>query len=118
MKDEVSIDPVTTDGAQKILLERQYQLDVMGYKPVGDYLGYDKGILPWVASLLVANTDDDFSRSYIKRLKPSNWEYERWMAMFQKPYHERLVIAGALIAAEIDRDALEQRTKLDENGSK
>lgn len=34
---------------------------------------------------------------------PSGWDIVRWRRMFNKPYIERLMIAGALIAAEIDR---------------
>lgn len=34
---------------------------------------------------------------------PKGWEEKSWKKMMGKPYPERLVIAGALIAAEIDR---------------
>lgn len=34
---------------------------------------------------------------------PDNWDKELWKKMVNKPYKERLIIAGALIAAEIDR---------------
>lgn len=34
---------------------------------------------------------------------PKGWDKSVWMLMMSKPYPERLVIAGALIAAEIDR---------------
>ena len=34
---------------------------------------------------------------------PTNWNLEAWHKMHDKPYKERLVIAGALIAAELDR---------------
>lgn len=36
-------------------------------------------------------------------MKPEGWNIEIWKKMMAKPYKERLVIAGALIAAEIDR---------------
>lgn len=36
-------------------------------------------------------------------MKPSNWDQSIWDKMCAKPYKERLIIAGALIAAEIDR---------------
>lgn len=38
-----------------------------------------------------------------KMNKPSNWDKEIWLKMINKPYKERLIISGALIAAEIDR---------------
>lgn len=39
----------------------------------------------------------------IRKQRPYNWNEDRWMKMATKPYKERLIIAGALIAAEIDR---------------
>ncbi|MBP6566066.1 MAG: hypothetical protein KA270_02800 [Saprospiraceae bacterium] len=36
-------------------------------------------------------------------IPPHNWDREIWDKMISKPYKERLIIAGALIAAEIDR---------------
>lgn len=36
-------------------------------------------------------------------MKPDNWDEQQWLEMMAKPYKERLIIAGALIAAEIDR---------------
>lgn len=35
--------------------------------------------------------------------KPVRWDFERWQKMCKKSYKERLIIAGAFIAAEIDR---------------
>ena len=34
---------------------------------------------------------------------PDGWDKDIWKRMLNKPYKERLIIAGALIAAEIDR---------------
>ena len=34
---------------------------------------------------------------------PDGWDLKIWRKMWDKPYIERLIIAGALIAAEIDR---------------
>lgn len=34
---------------------------------------------------------------------PTGWNVKIWIHMIKKPYKERLIIAGALIAAEIDR---------------
>lgn len=36
-------------------------------------------------------------------LIPTGWDEIIWNKMLEKPYKERLIIAGALIAAEIDR---------------
>lgn len=43
------------------------------------------------------NNDEDLNQC------PSGWDYEIWIKMYCKPYKQRLIIAGALIAAEIDR---------------
>lgn len=37
---------------------------------------------------------------------PFKWDTELWYKMMAKPYIERLVIVGALVAAEIDRRQL------------
>lgn len=34
---------------------------------------------------------------------PAEWDSDIWQRMARKSYRERLIIAGALIAAEIDR---------------
>lgn len=39
----------------------------------------------------------------VKWYTPFGWDEELWRKMLLKPYKERLIIAGALIAAEIDR---------------
>ena len=35
--------------------------------------------------------------------EPDGWDSKIWEHMTEKPYKERLIIAGALICAEIDR---------------
>jgi len=35
--------------------------------------------------------------------RPAGWDFDIWVKMKAKPYKERLIIAGALLAAEIDR---------------
>lgn len=45
---------------------------------------------------------------------PVGWDYDNWLQLLNKPYSDRLVIAGALIAAEIDRLALLCSEKLEE----
>lgn len=44
-----------------------------------------------------------FSGSRHGTTEPPGWDIQIWMKMVTKPYKERLIIAGALIAAEIDR---------------
>ena len=37
------------------------------------------------------------------QIPPTEWDIDVFKKMIEKPYKERLVIAGALIAAELDR---------------
>ncbi|MDD5013698.1 MAG: hypothetical protein PHW73_01175 [Atribacterota bacterium] len=41
--------------------------------------------------------------------KPIKWDPEKWIHMSHKSYKDRLIIAGALIAAEIDRLQFEMK---------
>lgn len=70
---------------------------------------------------LKINTDDQLVHA-AKRLlhgvghesenfAPANWDVTIWKKMLNKPRRERLIIAAALIAAEIDRDTAEQNKK-------
>lgn len=36
-------------------------------------------------------------------MAPMGWDQKIWQHMKNKPYHDRLILAGALIAAELDR---------------
>jgi hypothetical protein len=46
-----------------------------------------------------------------QKRKPRGWDERGWGHMINKPYKERLIIAGALIAAEIDRLNYEEQMK-------
>lgn len=60
--------------------------------------------LPHAAGQLMYHDDDVFRDHYEHKLfHPHDWDSELWLKMMGKPYKERLIIAGALIAAEIDR---------------
>lgn len=39
----------------------------------------------------------------IKRVCPTGWDKKVWKKMSEKSYEERLIIAGAFLAAELDR---------------
>lgn len=52
-----------------------------------------------VLSTYYQDEDIDFFAEY----PPIGWNAENWKAMVAKSYKERLIIAGSLIAAEIDR---------------
>lgn len=53
--------------------------------------------LPALPVAVIGLLDDSFQRV------PAHWDKKRLEHMRSKPYLQRLIIAGALIAAEIDR---------------
>lgn len=57
------------------------------------------------AGILIENMDVlwGYDRSMITWFTPKGWDHNIWNKMCHKSYKERLIIAGALIAAEIDR---------------
>jgi len=94
------------DGSSLVAAERWRQVHEEGYTPEHDAT-HDPTDLPWAAwSLLDAATVEGSATS-----PPTMWPWdpESW-----KPEHtpmRRLIIAGALIAAEIDRRLMEQRSQ-------
>lgn len=85
-------------GIELIVKERKEQID-KGYDIKHDNQFNSNSQLSYAAQILIIETlyptDSDNTPLY--------WNSESWENMKQKQYKERLVIAGALIAAEIDR---------------
>ncbi len=94
-------------GIELIAKERQEQIEKHG-RDVGHGAAHNDDFqLSHAASWLAAenwgcNSDGDV----IDDQCPLGWDVEAWAKMVQKPYRERLAIAGALIAAELDRLAI------------
>jgi len=87
-------------GIERIAIERAEQIDKHG-RTIGKDLAHNgKFQLALAASWLVA--PDIFEGDAFDRC-PDEWDENLWNKMCSKGYHERLIIAGALIAAEIDR---------------
>ena len=87
-----------TSGAELIAIERQEQIEKHGRTVEEDVRFNTKGQLSVAAGIL--------SQKFIPDnmdLIPKEWNEIIWNNMLRKPYKERLIIAGALIAAEIDR---------------
>ncbi len=89
-------------GIELIAAERQEQIEKHGYDKqfVEDHPEYYSGKeMAYVAEMLLALEHEegiDFNTF------PEGWEAD-CEHMLAKPYKERLIISGALIAAEIDR---------------
>lgn len=86
-------------GIELIAQEREEQLTKHGHAIEHDVLINDERQLGVAASYLSYPDQSQMDEDYI----PNHWDPEIWKKMMDKPYEERLIIAGALIAAELDR---------------
>lgn len=88
-------------GIELIAQERKEQIGKHGISVEEDARMNAKGELAQAANTLT----DYLIDSYEDRLlcNPWPWNNGAWKKICSKPYKERLVVAGALIAAEIDR---------------
>ncbi len=83
-------------GTELITIERMEQINLHGYSISEDIKTNDcKQLLHAAAELL--NSEPKAI------VKPYKWSFTKFKKLCLKPYKERLVIAGAFIAAEIDR---------------
>ncbi len=87
-------------GISLIAKERQQQVDKHGRTIERDCIENHNGQLALGAEMLLAIEHEEGIDSYSY---PDGWGEELCSKMLAKPYKERLVIAGALIAAELDR---------------
>lgn len=86
-------------GIELIAEERQEQIEKHNYTTHDDVLGNDEGQLSEAAAKLCSDRFGTLPTTDT----PAGWNQESWVKMTTKPYKDRLIIAGALIAAEIDR---------------
>lgn len=96
-------------GIELISKERLEQLEKHEVSINNDFQFNNNGQLLKAAQRLIV--DDKPLRTVISENPPPNWNKHIWRKMTAKPYKERLIIAGALIAAEIDRLQMEQDVK-------
>lgn len=89
-------------GIELIQKERQEQLNKHNRTVENDVKENNHYQLSTAAGLLCWVDEEDYDND-IDGCCPVDWDNEIWRHMMQKPYEERLIIAGALIAAEIDR---------------
>ena len=87
-------------GIELIAQERQEQIEKHGRTVKRDVDENSHLQLVDAATKLCA---DDMGGFWATDLCPLGWSQTIWDKMTNKPYKERLIIAGALIAAEIDR---------------
>ncbi len=80
-------------GINLIAKERQEQIEKHNRTIEKDVIENEDGELGYGAIALIGGIEEDFP----------DWDYEICKKMINKSYKDRLIIAGALIAAEIDR---------------
>lgn len=91
-------------GIDQITIERNEQLTVHNRTIAADKANNTEFQLTDAAGALIMNYPEGVSPVLVHGNNPPiGWSSEIWNNMLSKPYKERLVIAGALIAAEIDR---------------
>ncbi len=88
-------------GIELIAEERQEQIEKHGRTIASDVENNPKCELARVAGTLAWPEIEDIHG--VEESCPENWIGPLWDKMIEKPYKARLIIAGALIAAEIDR---------------
>ncbi|WP_087138684.1 hypothetical protein [Elizabethkingia meningoseptica] len=89
-------------GIDLILKERTRQINVLGRTLENDIKINDDNQLSRAAYGLLAKEFDDFCQGF-DELTPYKWDEKSYKKLYDKQFKERLVIAGALIAAELDR---------------
>lgn len=88
-------------GVELIAAERQEQIEKHG-RTISQDVVYNSGIEKPLTKAASALTIEHGTLA-MDFMCPANWDKEIWDKMMRKSYKERLIIAGALIAAEIDR---------------
>lgn len=89
-------------GIQLIAKERLEQIEKHGKTPEHDVLNNNEQQLVEAAFVLISDPEEGFPFP-VETLCPLEWDKEVFKRMMNKPHRERLIIAGALIAAELDR---------------
>jgi hypothetical protein len=91
-------------GIELIAMERKEQIEKHQITVELDVVNNSNFELSKAAMFLCG--DDEYNKLFViphDEFRPDSISKECWEKMTKKPYVERLVIAGALIAAEIDR---------------
>lgn len=87
-------------GIEQITQERAEQITKHGRSILDDVKYNSRGQLMEAMVKLTLNSE---LHEVTMAHPPSGWNEEIWRKMCMKPYKQRLIIAGALLAAEIDR---------------
>lgn len=93
-------------GIELITQERSEHFSKHGRTIELDVENNNEYQLPDAAIGLLQPVPEGMEEAYQKTAgdyPPVGWDQDKWKQMLAKPYKDRLIIGGALIAAEIDR---------------
>jgi hypothetical protein len=91
-------------GIELIAQERKEQIEKHGRTVELDKANNTSHQLSFAAALLSCPNPKSMGMSAANNYScPTGWDKDIWKKIIHKPYYDRLVIAGALIAAELDR---------------
>ena len=99
-------------GIELIAKERLEQIVKHGHTPEDDAINNTEGQFNVAVFALISDggeegmTDQDFMH-----FLPKGWDKAKWLYLCRKSRKERLAIAGALLAAELDRMMTTQLNK-------
>lgn len=91
-------------GIELIAIERKEQIEKHGRTVEQDVKNNINGELSFAAALLCCPDPPSMGCTAVNNYScPAKWDIAIWTKIIKKPYKERLIIAGAFIAAELDR---------------
>jgi hypothetical protein len=97
-------------GIELITEERKEQVEKHGYTLESDLhygamgqLNFAANALGWQYDIRGKEVEEENRIYTASGWVPAGWDKDVWVKMVSKPYKERLIIAAALLAAEIDR---------------
>lgn len=93
-------------GIELIAKERQEQIEKHGRTLEYDMINNDEFQLADAAAVLCLPIPEGFESQFVNansEYPPIGWSQEWWVKTLSKSNKDRLIIAGALIAAELDR---------------
>lgn len=102
-KCELVVKPQIKTGIELITEEKEEQISKHGRTLKEDRAINNHYQLSEAAGMMCHLSTDDFGCPINDLGPPTGWDAFAYHKMMSKPYKERLIIAGALIAAEIDR---------------
>lgn len=105
-------------GIELIAEERSEHPSKHGRTILDDVQNNDRGQLALAAGFLINSCDlSEEPEDLIREYCPPGWDEEIWLKMTRKTYKKRIIIAGSLLAGELDRlnwlESVDEEDRLD-----